>query len=290
MHCRRIGPRRSRADEPLCFNHQAAIFEDIAQEAVVLCRQSLFTASDAIRTKKSDVDGALFLVRHLLILKEMMGSVEMVRRDMGGDMLGVTEAFSVLLSSALSFLPTSLTFGYGASSSAAAAAARAVRPQGQSNIDDAKADLDRSLKTSCEDLITFATLASTTPTRAFLAQASAFLSQQTGSKTAGGLAAQEWATPEKVLAVHEELKQVVRRELKLWLGKLRVYLEDRKAVEVLIPPTQSSIVDAYRPFHELVRAEYDFAVSGAVMSPLKMWDFLRSVAQEEEEESERVLV
>ena len=49
---------------------------------------------------------------------------------------------------------------------------------------------------------------------------------------------------------------------------------------------QSSIVDAYRPFHDLVRAEYDFAVSGAVMSPLKMWDFLRTVVQEEEEESE----
>lgn len=49
---------------------------------------------------------------------------------------------------------------------------------------------------------------------------------------------------------------------------------------------QSSIVDAYRPFHDLVRAEYTFAVSGVVLSPLKMWDFLRTVVLEEEEESD----
>ncbi|KAL7410216.1 Sec34-like family-domain-containing protein [Mrakia frigida] len=254
----------------------AAIFEDVAQEAVTLCRQSLFSASEALRIKKGEVDGALFLVRHLLILKEMLGSVEMVRRDMGGGMLGVTEAFSALLASALSFLPTALTFGYGAT------VGRGLRMN--QHMEDAKVDLDRSLKSSCEDLITYATLASTAPTRAFLLQANSYLSGSApGSRD---LAAQPWATPEKVLEVHEEVRKSVRRELKQWLGQLRMYLEDRKAVEVLIPPTQSSIVDAYRPFHDLVRAEYNFAVSGVVLSPLKMWDFLRTVVLEEEEESD----
>jgi hypothetical protein len=97
-------------------------------------------------------------------------------------------------------------------------------------------DLDRSLKSSCEDLITYATLASTAPTRAFLLQASSYLAGSApGTKD---LSSQPWATPEKVLEVQEKVKKSVRHELKQWLGQLRMYLEDRKAVEVLIPPTQ----------------------------------------------------
>lgn len=97
-------------------------------------------------------------------------------------------------------------------------------------------DLDRSLKSSCEDLITYATLASTAPTRTFLLQASSFLAgSASGTKD---LSSQPWATPEKVLEVQEKVKKSVRYELKQWLGQLRMYLEDRKAVEVLIPPTQ----------------------------------------------------
>jgi hypothetical protein len=69
---------------------QPSIFEDLAQEAVSLCRQSLLTATELLNSKVGRVDGGLFLVRHLLILKEMLSSVEMVKRDMGGEMLGVT--------------------------------------------------------------------------------------------------------------------------------------------------------------------------------------------------------
>jgi len=171
------------------------------------------------------------------------------------------EAFSALLASALSFLPNALTFGYGASAgrglrtnqhmenakvvSRDFSLSSFLQPLGSSSFGSLipsslvhLQDLDRSLKSSCEDLITYATLASTAPTRAFLLQATSYLSGSApGSRD---LAAQPWATPEKVLEVHEEVRKSVRRELKQWLGQLRMYLEDRKAVEVLIPPTQVS--------------------------------------------------
>jgi hypothetical protein len=43
-------------------------------------------------------------------------------------------------------------------------------------------------------------------------------------------------------------------------------------------PHQSSIIDVYRPFHELVRTEYDFATSEQVTSPVRLWDLLRSLS------------
>jgi hypothetical protein len=45
--------------------------------------------------KRKQVDAALFLIRHLLILKETMSSVEMVRKEMGGELLGVTGACQI---------------------------------------------------------------------------------------------------------------------------------------------------------------------------------------------------
>ena len=80
----------------LCNPAQPAIFEDIAQEAINICKQSLVSAADTIKGLKTSVssqgpgsayttsktlDGELFLVRHLLILKEMTQNLDLVGRD-----------------------------------------------------------------------------------------------------------------------------------------------------------------------------------------------------------------
>ncbi|KDR66382.1 hypothetical protein GALMADRAFT_259460 [Galerina marginata CBS 339.88] len=60
---------------------QPAIFEDISQEALTYCRLSLISASEAIASRpasEAKLDGALFLVRHLLVLKEVWTSLEEV--------------------------------------------------------------------------------------------------------------------------------------------------------------------------------------------------------------------
>ena len=80
------------------FSSQPAIFENIAQEAITLCRQSLIAASDMIRSKNtpsSKLDAPLFLVRHLLILKEMTHNLDFVQRDVQPriDLGGVTGLF-----------------------------------------------------------------------------------------------------------------------------------------------------------------------------------------------------
>lgn len=77
---------------------QPAIFEDIAQEALNLCRVSLVAAADTLRARGGSgegaaLDGTLFLVRHLFILKEMTQDVRLSQRDgvatdYGGGMTG----------------------------------------------------------------------------------------------------------------------------------------------------------------------------------------------------------
>ena len=57
------------------------IFEDIAQEAVGLCRQSLVSASEAIKLHRNALDAQLFLIRHLLILKDLVHKLDLVQKE-----------------------------------------------------------------------------------------------------------------------------------------------------------------------------------------------------------------
>ncbi|CAG8654676.1 11287_t:CDS:10, partial [Acaulospora morrowiae] len=56
-----------------CVN--PSIFNDIAQDVVHLCLQSLLSASEVI-TRESKIDGQLFLIKHLLILKDQIASFD----------------------------------------------------------------------------------------------------------------------------------------------------------------------------------------------------------------------
>lgn len=78
---------------------QTAIFEDFAGEAVTLCRKSLSTAAVqlAARPTSTKMDGQLFLIRHLLLLKEMVRSVDLVQIERAADFSSVTGAFRGLV-------------------------------------------------------------------------------------------------------------------------------------------------------------------------------------------------
>ncbi|KAL7422762.1 Golgi transport complex subunit 3 [Cryptotrichosporon argae] len=227
-----------------------AVFEDLAQEAISTCRRSLTAASDLIAAKKDKtVDGRLFLVRHLLILKEMTAGLDLGRSNRQRDWAGITDFLRSLLENASSLL------GYGRGSIVRAA----------EFAPDAKIDLDRELKRACEELIALCTQTATAPLRVFLDRCTAYLAR-VGDATAS-LSSQTWATPAEIAAVHAAFKDTARAALDAWVARLADYLQDQDTVRVLVPPAQTAITDTFRQFHDLVRAEYDFATAAALMTP-----------------------
>lgn len=114
---------------------QPNVFEDIAQEAISVCRQSLSSAAEIIAAKptSSTTHGNLFLVRHLLILKEMTASVDLVRRDRTNQVdVGMIAALSTLLANALYMVGAGGLLG--------------INPRRVTNVTDAKAVSDGSTK------------------------------------------------------------------------------------------------------------------------------------------------
>lgn len=216
---------------------------NVAQDTVVACRRSLSTASEQIGAKSAS-DGQLFLVRQLLILKEMTAGLDFGRAARERQWAGMGDFLRSLLENATSIL------GYGG---------RAPRLE-----QDAKADLDAALKAACEVLISQAVSSATSSLTQFIEKAEAFLATHTEKSE---LEKEEWATPAAVESLTEEFRKNTLEQLEKWTGQLRLYLQDEETVRVLLPPAQAGIVEVYVQLHDLIRRHYDFGTASRLPTP-----------------------
>ena len=81
--------------------------------------------------------------------------------------------------------------------------------------------------------------------------------------------------------MHNTFRDSAKGELDNWAEDLMRYLQDGETVRVLVPPAQvccmtpeedradvkNKIVDEYRRFHDLIRAEFDFSTAASIMTP-----------------------
>ncbi|GAA5949410.1 hypothetical protein JCM3765_003400 [Sporobolomyces pararoseus] len=253
------------------------IFKDFAGEAVTLCQQSLLTAARQITTM-SQLDGQLFLVRHLLLLKETVRSVDLVHIERAADFSSVTEMLSNILrnSTTLVFNPSTLF-----------QIASKGLPNFNETMFDSKTELDTQLKKACQELINTTSLHLTSPIQSFLDRCTSFLSTPSSSSSGGGatnssdssssrdLSLQEWATPEQVLKLHQEFQTNLESQVLKICDQMRLYLEEEKTVKVLLPPLLEEVVETYTTFFNLTRSEYGFATSSSLLPPVDVKEKLK---------------
>ncbi|KAM0745864.1 Sec34-domain-containing protein [Meredithblackwellia eburnea MCA 4105] len=243
------------------------IFEDFASEAISLCRRSLSSASLLVGAKEgnSKIDGQLFLVRHLLVLKEMVRSVDLERVERAADFSSVTDAlFNLLKNTSVIFNPNALF----------ELASKGI-PSFAETMTDAKLDLDATLKATCEAFITDTSLSIALPLRTFLDRCTAFLSSPSGKDLPG----QTWATADEVLKLHTTFTGEVEDKVRETRDKLECYLGKEGTVGVLLPPLLDEIVDTYSTFYNLTRSEYGFDTSSSLLAPAVVKERLEAAAK-----------
>ncbi|BGP13514.1 Golgi transport complex subunit 3 [Rhodosporidiobolus nylandii] len=249
-----------------------AIYIDFASEALSLCRASLLSASQTIAAAGEEKvpDGQLFLIRHLLILKELVGQLgegmELVRKERGIEVGSVTETLSALLrtTSSAIFNPRGLL----------SALPQLVGGAGEERMVDAKMDLDTSLKTACESFILSSSRALTAPLQSFLDRCTSHLASPAPSP----LTEQDWASPDEVLRLHGGWQERVEADVKQCAGRMRTYLREEKTVGVLVPPLLDDVVETYTTFYNLIRSEYGFATSSSLVAPKEVGEKLKAAA------------
>ncbi|MEE6471148.1 hypothetical protein FKM82_009194 [Ascaphus truei] len=169
-----------------------AVFQGLSQETLSACVQSLLGASDAISKNKTQVDGQLFLIKHLLILREQIAPfhTEFTIKEISLDLKRTRDA-------AFKILHPRTVPGFFRLNSTNAILEFLLQgtPEIKEHYIDSKKDVDRHLKASCEQFIQ-------QQSKIFVEQLEDFMSKVNALQTMasqGGpkysLSEQPWAQP-----------------------------------------------------------------------------------------------
>ncbi|OAX41147.1 Sec34-domain-containing protein [Rhizopogon vinicolor AM-OR11-026] len=247
------------------------IFEDIAHEAVSLCRQSLVTSSNLVGQKSSTgaLDGQLFLVRHLLILKEVANNLDYTPKDSEPrtDIGGVTDTLASVLNRTTALLPDALFASLG-------------MPRGHDILSDSRHDIDQDLKRACQEVISHCARPPCDPLREWVDRVRVFNSTRvvlSSGQQAPLLTEQDWATKAIVGNLHRSFVEACAHDLRSFVTKLRLYLEDDRTVSVLVTHIEEAIIDDYLAFRDLVWNMYAGVMKTVVFSQDSLRDYLRSI-------------
>ncbi|KAI7904190.1 Sec34-like family-domain-containing protein [Cokeromyces recurvatus] len=256
---------------------QTSVFQDLAQEAVSLCNTSLQKASDTLSTLKSVLDGQLFLIKNLLVLKEQLAPFEasLVHAGKALDFSHVTNSFSSFQQQrALLFNPNALI----------GLAQRGMPRVVEINV-DSRREIDLQIKRVCEAFIHNCVSSCVEPLTTFLIKLSTILPPEALPTSLVDSSTQQLKGKEVQESV-QQFMEATEERMKYMTRKLREYINDEKMEHILIKPVQTNIIEQYKSF--LIRIEIELKEGGRIekmeekpMSPESMVVWITTVIKDQ---------
>ncbi|KAL4654549.1 hypothetical protein ACB092_01G387400 [Castanea dentata] len=235
---------------------EQAVFTGLAQEAVEVCSMSIQKASKLIVKRSSPMDGQLFLIKHLLILREQIApfDIEFSVTHKELDFSHLLEHLRRILRGQASL------FDWSRSTSLA----RTLSPRVLESQIDAKKELEKSLKATCEEFIMSVTKLVVDPMLSFVTKVTAVKfslssggqSQKQESILAKPLKDQAFASPDKVAEIIQKVSAAIQQELPTVIEKMKLYLQNPSTRTILFKPIKTNIVEAHVQVQSLLKAEY----------------------------------
>jgi hypothetical protein len=197
----------------------STVFDDLAHNIVHVTTVSLLKAHQQIALKQTPADGHLFLIKHLIILKEQIVAfdIEFVHPDVNIDFSVLTGTFWELREKGIFSSEGIIKLVKGA-----------AMPKVVENMLDAKVELDARLRFAINEFTQH------------------FASRMTSGiiGPSNRLAAASATDPAKVVRIAIEREVVVLRR------KLEEYLEDGRTRETLVAAVQEHVIQAYESYYE----------------------------------------
>ncbi|XP_034042106.1 conserved oligomeric Golgi complex subunit 3 [Thalassophryne amazonica] len=230
-----------------------AVFQGLSQEALSACMQSLLKASDIILKNKTQIDGQLFLIKHLLIMREQIAPfhTDFAIKEISLDLKKTRDAaFKILNPKAV---PKFFRLN---SHNAILEFLLEGTPEIKEHYIDSKKDVDRHLKFSCEQFIQ-------QQTQIFVGSLEEFLTKVTALKTMpvqGGptysLSQQPWTQPAKINDIVMAAYRVMKSKLPSTLQSMSLYLANKDTEFILFKPVRNNIQQVFQRLHALLQEEY----------------------------------
>lgn len=224
---RLVDVRLSRGENKnmLTRHYQSTVFDDLAHQIVHQTTMSIHHAASLISSKSTHVDGQLFLIKHLLILKQQIVAfdIEFVATDVSIDFSGVTNTFWELRERGGLFDPRNLWRLVGGG----------LLPKVVENMLDAKAELDGRLRTVINEFT------------------NNFALRMTKEADSIGKTKRDFDGVQVV----KKIQEISEKEVPLLRRKLDEYLDDIRTKETLVGAVQDQVIQNYETFHDLYTAE-----------------------------------
>ncbi|XP_072071429.1 conserved oligomeric Golgi complex subunit 3 isoform X1 [Arachis hypogaea] len=235
---------------------ESEVFTGLAQEAVEVCSTSIQKASKLVAKRSSQMDGQLFLIKHLLILREQIApfNIEFSVTQKELDFSHVLEHLQRLLRGQASI------FEWSRSTSLA----RTLSPRVLENQIDTKKELEKSLKATCEEFIMSVTKLVVDPLLSFVTKVTAVKvalssggqNPKLDSVMTKPLKDQAFATPDKVAELAQKVRTAIHEQLPGVIEKMKLYLQNPSTRTILFKPIKTNIIEAHTQVQSLLQAEY----------------------------------
>ncbi|KAK5611297.1 Golgi transport complex subunit 3 [Crenichthys baileyi] len=230
-----------------------AVFQGLSQEALSACIQSLLKASDIILKNKTQIDGQLFLIKHLLILREQIAPfhTDFAIKEISLDLKKMRDAaFKILNPKAV---PKFFRLN---SHNAILEFLLEGTPEIKEHYIDSKKDVDRHLKFSCEQFIQQQTQIFVGNLEEFLTKVSALKTMAVQGGPMYSLSQQPWAQPAKINDIVMATYRVMKSKLPSTLQSMSLYLANRDTEFILFKPVRNNIQQVFQRLHNLLQEEY----------------------------------
>ncbi|XP_020799154.1 conserved oligomeric Golgi complex subunit 3 [Drosophila serrata] len=227
------------------------IFQGLSQEALKLCIQSVSHAAGKIAASKTPIDGELFEIKHLLILREQIAPfrVDFTVKETSLDFSKVkTAAFGLLQK-------RKQLFSMG-SNNALLEFLLEGTPQIKEHLLDSRKEVDRQLKTVCERYIKDAVHMLVGPLVTFLDKAQSLLAQATQSpestKPSYALRQSPWASPQQISSIIQETQRLIKAKLAVLQRAMQLYLSNRDTEFIIFRPIRNNIIQSFVKLEQLL--------------------------------------
>uniref|UniRef100_A0A182N6H8 Conserved oligomeric Golgi complex subunit 3 n=1 Tax=Anopheles dirus TaxID=7168 RepID=A0A182N6H8_9DIPT len=238
-----------------------SIFQSLSQQALAHCIHSVSTAAGQIAQNRTTIDGELFEIKHLLILREQIAPfrVDFTAKETSLDFSKVRTAAYELLQKRKQL------FSLG-SNNALLEFLLDGTPQVREQLLDSRKDVDRQLKMVCETFIKDATKQLVGPVLAFIEQAQNHLRSQPGAASpstgataaAGGqstgmaLRMAPFAAPQQISSIIQECLRNVKSKLSGLQRSMQLYLANKDTEFILFRPIRNNIIGSFVKLEQIL--------------------------------------
>lgn len=216
------------------------IFEELAQDAIRICTVALKMASADVTAAKGELHGTLFLVKHLLTLREQITpfDISFSHTNKALDFTSTSDAMTNLLadvSTLFSFEALQQNRLLGLFSSAI--------PQIHETRSDVKKELEQELKKSCAAFIEAVLQLTARPLLALMKQVAGVQQQQQRIAPASKATALDFrqcafTAPSEVAVTLATVAQQLEQRVPEIRGTIHVYLRNASTETILFKPVQ----------------------------------------------------